>query len=209
MKINQIESGYASSNTYFISKGKSMIVIDPCLEIDSNPKKLYEAIEGYQVEAILITHAHFDHISGIDAIVKKQSCPVYVFHSETAWLKDPNLNLSTMIPEAVSIHSALTPIDLGILKLENFEFEVIQTSGHTHGSISFLLENHCFCGDFIFKNSVGRMDLPTGSQSEMINSICHFIDSYQNQDLILYPGHGPITKLSTEIKYNPFIQHIL
>ncbi len=208
MNIKKIESGYAASNTYFISKGNKMIVIDPCLNPNNNALALYDAIEGYDVEAILITHAHFDHISGIDAIAQKVHCPVYVHHKEAEWLKDANLNLSTMIPERVSIQTEPISIDLGRLDLPSFSFDVVLTAGHTAYSVSYLIDEYCFSGDFIFKGSVGRMDLPTGSQTTMLESIKEFYNLYKDKNLTLFPGHGPQTTLQDEVHTNPFFKYI-
>lgn len=207
MNIQKIVSGYASSNTYFISIDHQMIVIDPCLEIQNNPNKLLEKIEGYEVLAILLTHAHFDHISGVDAIVNKTKCPVYLTEKERDWPQNPQLNLSTMTPEIVSIKAKITPLNLGDLEIGPFKFNVVETPGHTKGSVSFIIDNHIFDGDFIFKDSVGRMDLPTGSEQDMKEAILSFIKSYGDKDYILYPGHGNKTTLQIEIKYNPFIDH--
>ncbi len=207
MKIEKIVSGYASSNTYFISKENDVIVVDPCLEMNQNATKLLNRIEGKNVLGILITHGHFDHISGIDAIVEKTQCKVYVPKEELEWLNNPGLNLSTMIPEHVAIKAELTPIEEGPLTIGDFNFEVIKTTGHTAHSVSFILDEHIFDGDFIFENSVGRMDLPTGSEKTMKESIIQFIKEYGEEDYHLYPGHGNKTTLQQEIKHNPFIQY--
>lgn len=208
MKIEKIVSGYAGSNTYFISKNNKMIVIDPCLEINNDPKKLLEKIEGFEVVGILLTHGHFDHVSGVDAIVEKTNTKVFIYKDEKDWPKDPQLNLSTMIPELVRIQAEMTPIDLGKLTIDTFTFDVIHTPGHTHGSVSYIIDQHVFDGDFIFKDSVGRMDLPTGSETEMRDAISLFIQKYEDEDYILYPGHGMKTTLENEINHNPFIKHL-
>lgn len=205
MNIGKITSGYASTNTYFISQDKQMVVVDPCLEVNNNAQKLLAEIEGYDVLGIIITHGHFDHISGIDAIVEKTNCKVYVHHKECEWLKNPKLNLSTMIPEIVSIKAKLEGIDCGELVIGPFHFDVIKTSGHTSNSISYILGEAVFDGDFIFENSIGRMDLPTGSQVMMISSIKSFIEEYKDRDFTLYPGHGNVTTLQSELLSNPFM----
>lgn len=208
MDIKRLVMGYVSTNTYFVSKGDTMIVVDPCLGINADESELIKAIEGYNVVAILITHAHFDHISGIDAIANKTGCPVYVYQSEVDYLQDPQLNLSTMIPEKVVVKTPAIAIEVGRLELdEHFDFEVISTPGHTAGSISYKINNIVFDGDFIFDGTVGRMDLPTGSQDDMVHALHRFIERYNNKDIILYPGHGPSTTLANFIQtyYNPQI----
>jgi len=209
MKIIKSVMGYASSNTYFIEKDNHVVVIDPCLDPNQDATRLLNPLKGKIVSGILITHGHFDHISGIDAICEVFDTTVYVYHEEAEWLKNPSLNLSTMTPEIVSIQKEPILIDLGYLNVGQFEFEVISTAGHTAGSVSYRLENDIFDGDFIFQNSVGRMDLPTGSGPLMTSQIEKFIDRFEAINPTLYPGHGEPTTLKTEIKYNPFIKHLL
>lgn len=208
MKISQQVMGYASSNTYFLSQGNEMILIDPCLDPGYDATRLLQAIKNYTVIGILITHGHFDHISGIDAIVDVTQCPVYMYHQEIDWLTDPNKNLSSMINEKSIIEAPITEIDLGPLTVGPFHFDVISTPGHTAGSISYIIGDKIFDGDFIFKDSVGRTDLPTGSQKDLSIAILDFIKKYQGKNVTLYPGHGPITPLKEEIINNPFIRMI-
>lgn len=209
MKIKSITSGYAQTNTYFLSKGNKMIVIDPCIEVNNNPSALYEKIEGKDVIAILITHAHYDHITGIDALVEKTSAKVYAYKEEITWFKDNVLNLANMFPEPLDIKSNIIPIEFGTLNFDDFNFEVLATPGHTKGSISYKIDNHIFDGDFIFMNSVGRTDLYSGNSHQMKKSLKEFVAEYKEQDIHLYPGHGPATTLKREIKNNPYILEVL
>lgn len=209
MVIEKLVMGYAQTNTYFIKKSKKVIIVDPCLDPGNNSTPLFSMIEGYEVVAILLTHGHFDHISGVDAITAYQDCPVYVPESEVNWLGDPKLNLSGMIPELVSITSKAIPLSVGTLELDDFNFEVISTPGHTSGSFSYIIDNHVFDGDFIMNRSMGRTDLPTGNDTQMYQSISNFVSAYKEKDITLYPGHGDITTLKDEILYNPFIKSIL
>lgn len=130
------------------------------------------------VIAILITHSHFDHIGAVEALVSKYNVPVY---------KYDNLNEGNM-------------------KIEEFEFEVIFTPGHTFDSISFYFKNEqiMFTGDFIFKNSIGRTDLPTGNFEKLQKSISKI--TRFNDIIRLYPGHGDSTTLGFEKKYNEYLK---
>ncbi len=209
MLIEKLVMGYAHTNTFFIKKSNKVIVVDPCLDPGNNSSRLLSMIDGYDVVAILLTHGHFDHISGVDAITAYQNCPVYIPETEIDWLGDPELNLSGMIPELVSIKSEAIALSVGTLVLDDFNFEVISTPGHTSGSFSYIIDNHVFDGDFIMNRSMGRTDLPTGNDVQMYQSIERFVNEYKEKDFFLYPGHGDITTLKDEILYNPFIKSIL
>jgi hydroxyacylglutathione hydrolase len=209
MVIDKLVMGYAQTNTYFIKKDDKVVVVDPCNDPYGDSTRLINQIEGYHVVGIILTHGHFDHISGVDAIIGFQNCPVYVPESEIDWLVNPELNLSEMIPELVSVKSKAIGIGVGRLVIEPFCFEVIKTPGHTRGSLTYIMDDHVFDGDFIMKRSMGRTDLPTGNAQEMAKSIQEFVTKYKEKDFILYPGHGDITTLKDEILHNPFIISLL
>lgn len=150
-----------------------------CIIID--PGDEVEKIIGnisLNVIAILITHSHFDHIGAVEALVSKYNVPVY---------KYDNLNE-------------------GNITIDEFVFEVIFTPGHTFDSISFCFKNEqiMFTGDFIFKNSIGRTDLPTGNFEKMQKSISKI--TRFNDIIRVYPGHGDSTTLGFEKKYNEYLK---
>ena len=209
MKVKALSLGYVSTNTYFLSKGKQMIIIDPCLNPGNDPSPLLTASEGYDVLAILLTHGHFDHISGVDALVAAYDCPVYMPKKELNYLKDTKLNLSNQTNEPVLIQSDVTGIEAGLLTVGDFTFEVLNTYGHTLGSVSYKIGTDVFDGDFIFRGSVGRTDFINGSMPLMIEHVKAFVAEYENDNITLYPGHGPKTTLDIEMIYNPYVKEML
>lgn len=204
MKISKQVMGYADTNTYYLEKNGQVVVIDPCLDPQNDASRLLKPLEGKTVIGILITHGHFDHISGIDALTREYDCPVYMYHEELHYLKNPAKNLSNQTGELVVIQTPVEAIDLEPLDVGEFEFDVIKTPGHTSGSISYIIDNHIFDGDFIFNMSVGRTDLPTGSDAVLRKAMKDFAQTFAKQDMLLYPGHGDITTVDFEIKHNPF-----
>lgn len=200
--------GHVDTNTYYLELDDEMIVIDPCIDPNQNSKRLLKPTINKNVVAILITHGHFDHISGIDAVVAMHECPVYIYKEEQHMLKSIQHNLSYMSSEPFTVSSSGETLNLGFKSIGKFKFEVIPTGGHTASSVSYVFDNDIICGDFIFKNSVGRMDLPTGSESQMKNSIIKFVNQYSNKNIYLYPGHGDITTLEDELKTNSYIKRM-
>ena len=132
------------------------------------PNKIINEINK-EVIGILITHYHFDHIGALNTIKEKYNYPVY----DISNLKE---DINTIGP---------------------FSFKVIKTPGHKSDLVSYLFDKNLFCGDFIFKGSIGRYDLPSGNFQEMQKSISQIIK--YDQDIIIYPGHGPKTTLKEEI----------
>lgn len=135
--------------------------------------KISKIINNRKVLGILITHSHFDHIGALDSF---KDIDIYKYDV----LEEKEYNIG------------------------NFKFDVIFNPGHSKDSVSYYFKkyNTLFSGDFIFYESIGRCDLPTGSISDMEESIDK-IKKY-DKDMIIYPGHGEDTTLSHEIKYNPY-----
>ena len=177
MEIERVIVGRIECNCYILSKRNKVLVIDPGDEF----KKIDKVINGRSVVGIIITHYHFDHIGAIDDIIKKYKCKVY-----------DKSNLS-----------------LGENKISCFNFSIIYTPGHKEDAITiyFKKEKVMFCGDFIFKDSIGRCDLEGGSIKEMMKSIDK-IKKY-DKDIVLYPGHGDETTLGYEINNNVYFNSYL
>jgi glyoxylase-like metal-dependent hydrolase (beta-lactamase superfamily II) len=206
IKIDAFSLGPLQTNAYLLSRPDENkgIIIDPGM----NPKSLLKRIDGMEIEAILLTHAHFDHIGGVDEIRKLKKCPVYLHDAEADWLTNANRNGSTKWPELggpIVTDPAEYALDEGqVLKLLGLELKVFHTPGHSPGSVSFLLGPHLFGGDVLFRLSVGRTDLPGGRNEELMDSIHGKLFKLPDETIV-YPGHGPKTTIGYERENNPYV----
>ncbi|MDP5277016.1 MBL fold metallo-hydrolase [Chengkuizengella axinellae] len=198
--------GPLATNAYLISEPteNKAIIIDPGMQ----PQSLIERITDLQIEAILLTHAHLDHIGGVDEIRKLKKCPVYLHSLESKWLTDPELNGSTRWPELgapIYTDPAEFTLEEGqTLHFLGAEFKVFHTPGHSPGSVSFLLEDDIFSGDVLFQHSMGRTDLPGGNSEQLYESIYEKLFVLEDK-VKVHPGHGPSTTIGHEREHNPFL----
>ena len=198
-----------SSNTYVIGKiGGSCLIVD----LGSTSDEIYSYIESHyeKVEAILLTHAHFDHIRGIPAFLKhfkNKNIPIYLAEEDKLLLTSPDKNSSFMTGEKVSVKVDIIPVEDGEqLSFKAGKVKVIKTPFHTEGSVCYLMEddNCIFTGDTLFKNAIGRYDCET-SDSNKISSSLNKLKELCDW-LVVYPGHGPKTNIITEKKNNPYMK---
>ena len=154
--------------------------------------------------AVLLTHAHFDHIGAVDAVRDAFHIPVYVHKEEADWLGDATVNGSQifMMNRSITAKPADHIIDAeGTLTIGSFNFEIFETPGHSPGSISYYSKeaNAVFSGDVLFQMSIGRTDLPGGSFAELIGSIEEKLFVLPDETAVLC-GHGPETSIGFEKK---------
>jgi glyoxylase-like metal-dependent hydrolase (beta-lactamase superfamily II) len=208
LKIESFSLGPLETNAYLImtEDESKAIIIDPGME----PERLLARIRDMEIEAVLLTHAHFDHIGGVEAVRTSKGCPVYVHEVEQDWLSSGELNGSLLWPE-LGGEIRTSPAERLLkggeqLILLGETFDVYHTPGHSPGSVSFHLrsQNLLFGGDVLFRMSVGRTDLPGGSSRELYASIHDKLFQLEEETKVL-PGHGPATTIGYEKRYNPYV----
>ena len=205
MEISYLPLGFVSTNTYFITNDSSLIIIDPAGESHKIINKIKEL--NKPLVAILLTHAHFDHIAALDDILAEYDVPVYMHENEVDFLKNPMKNGSAKFKEMglPIITSAATPevISEGKIALHGFNIEVLFTPGHSPGSLSYVFDNFAVVGDTLFNNGIGRTDLYQGNYETLIDSIKDKLFEL-NETMPIYPGHGPSTTIENEY-FNPYL----
>lgn len=207
MKIDRFVIGPVGTNCYIVRKedAEDCFVIDPA----ACPPELAGHVrrEGLTVKAVLLTHGHFDHIMGLDDFLREFPVPVYAHEAEKDLLESAELNSSLgMFGKPYTFSGAEYVRDGQILCIAGFEIRVIYTPGHTGGGCCYYIpeEHTLFSGDTLFRASVGRTDLPTGSMGELVRSVREKLMVLPEETKV-YPGHMEETTIGYEKRYNPFL----
>ena len=205
MQISSLALGLVKTNTYFIENEISVILVDPASDYDLIKKKLNQI--NKPLKAILLTHAHFDHIGALDDVVAKYQVPVYMHRLEFDFLTDTYKNGSEKFKqyglEPITSNVSPNQLDEGSVEIEGFQFNVLHTPGHSPGSLSFVFDEFAVVGDTLFKQGIGRTDLYKGDYETLVASILDKIFEL-DEDLPLFPGHGPYTTIKDE-QVNPYL----
>ncbi|MBL7081560.1 MAG: MBL fold metallo-hydrolase [Candidatus Omnitrophica bacterium] len=200
MILKTVVVGSMQANCYIFGsdKTKDVVVIDP----GDDYEKISTCLNGLNAKYVINTHGHIDHIGANTRF----NLPILIHRLDNQLLKNPQLNLSFLLgfpfssPEASRLLEEADTIRAGEISLE-----VIHTPGHTPGGICLKYDNLIFTGDTLFKEGIGRTDLPYGSQSDLMNSIKKKLLVY-GDEVTIYPGHGPQSTIGEEKRNNPFLK---
>ncbi|MGI6006972.1 MAG: MBL fold metallo-hydrolase [Ruminococcus sp.] len=203
--IKNMVLGPVATNCLLIknSETKEMLIVDPADQAGEISRAV-TLLDGRPV-GILLTHGHFDHICAVDDLRDLYEIPVFACKAEKDVLEDSTLNLSAAWQHPYSTHADRLLEDGEEIVLAGFPIRMMHTPGHTHGSCCYYFteEGFLLSGDTLFAGSVGRMDFPTSSASDMKESLQRLLTSLP-EDTAVYPGHEGTTTIGHEKRYNPF-----
>jgi len=191
--------GEFQTNSYLLYKNNRGILID-CPDFKEIKKFLYK--NNIKLEMIILTHGHYDHISGLS---EKGNIPVGCSRNEEKVLRNSYYNLSKILGKEIEIKPDFIFEDEIIFNDE--KIKVFPTPGHTSGSVCFYIGGILLSGDTLFYRSIGRTDFPGGDFNLLLRSIKEKILSLPYQTKV-YPGHGIETTVGEERNHNPFFSHV-
>jgi hydroxyacylglutathione hydrolase len=208
MKWTQLPLGPIQTNAYIIENdNREAIIVDPGEEFHKIKTFINE--QRLNPVAVLLTHAHFDHIGALDEVRKEWQIPAFLHKNETDWITDPEKNGSLHFPLTKDL--SLNPVEKviegpGPLTIQSFSFDVLETPGHSPGSVSFYLKDAgvVFSGDALFYGSIGRTDLYGGDSALLLKSIRSQLFTLPELTVVA-PGHGFETTIKKEMESNPFL----
>jgi len=202
MEIKKIISLDMDQNCYLISKDGKGILIDP----GSDSEKILKECEGISIEYILLTHCHYDHIESLEYIKEVKNAKVVSSENCSNNIQDSYINVSEFFGRKVTLKAAdITLSDGEIFSTFVGDIKCIHTPGHTDCSVCYILDNHVFSGDTLFKSNVGRWDLPTADVNSLIYSIKNKIYTLPDE-FIIHSGHGNDTTVADEKEFNMYVR---
>jgi hydroxyacylglutathione hydrolase len=207
LDVEMLTVGAIGENCFLFRREGSdrLLVVDPGEEAE----RILAAIEatGASVEAILVTHCHFDHIGAVAPVAKATGAPVYCPEIEVPVLAD----IMAFVPwEGFGPYEGYEADEIvrggETLELAGMEIDVVFTPGHSPGHVTYAVrgEEAIFSGDVLFQDSVGRVDLPGGDGPTLLASIGKLLDDYPDETVV-HPGHMGLTTLGAERTTNPFL----
>lgn len=211
MMAQMFTVGRFFTNCYVVrcEQTKETIIIDPGFDDRLEAEKIFKFIDenASTVKFIVNTHGHPDHTCGNGMAKEKFHAPIMIHEYDTRMLGET----SKRIGDFFGLGGSSPPADIVLNEGDSVKFgemtlKVMHSPGHSRGSVSLLGEKEVFTGDTLFSGSIGRTDFPESSQTDMWLSLKK-LASLSDQ-LVVYPGHGPVTKLGLEKRSNPFLQRL-
>jgi hydroxyacylglutathione hydrolase len=213
LDVRMLTVGQIQENAYIVAAAGSAraVIVDPG---DEAERLLAEAGElGVKIEAILVTHCHFDHIGAVAAVARATGAPVYCPEIERPVLADIPSWTPPGFGPFESYEADHTVAGGERLNLAGLEIEVLFTPGHSPGHVTYAIapageaERVLLSGDVLFQGSVGRVDLPGGDWNVLERSIGSLVRAFPAQTAV-YPGHMGVTTLGRELDTNPFLAEL-
>ena len=206
LQVEPLVVGPLFSNCYIVwdESVKQGVVIDP----GDDPDTILDAIKelGVEIKYILATHGHFDHVGAAAPLRKRLNAEFLAHKGDFFFIEEGE---DTARRWGINIEPPPKPDrfieDGDKIKVGNFELETLHTPGHSPGGVSFLHDRMVFGGDTLFQGSIGRTDFRQGSFDDLANSIKTRLYTLPD-DTIVYTGHGPVTTIGDEKKYNAFVR---
>lgn len=205
-KIIKLVVGQLQENCFILfDEDKNAFVVDP----GGSSENIIEAIEknSLSIKYILLTHGHFDHVGAVAALVKKYKAPVYLSKEDRAFLESPK----EVRASAFGMQIEAAEVDVFVKEGDEIPFsegniKVIETPGHTLGSVCYLFENYLFAGDTLFNGSIGRTDFPESDHSLMVESLKKL--KKLDDEIYVLSGNGPESQISYEKMANPYLRQL-
>jgi hydroxyacylglutathione hydrolase len=210
LDVRAFTVGPVQENAYIVRASPDetrAVMIDPGEEAE----RLLDAVQalGVEIEAILITHCHFDHIGAVAPVARATGAPVYCPEIELGLLTD----VMSFVPPGFGPFESYQPEHTVAggehLSLAGLELDVLFTPGHSPGHVTYAPVGHpaAFSGDVLFQGSVGRVDLPGGDWNVLEASIAKLLEELSHETVV-YPGHMGVTTLGRELQSNPFLAEL-
>ena len=200
--IHTLPLGSYQTNCYIVhgDNAKSCVIIDPGYEAPAILAKV--AALGLTVDAILLTHGHFDHVGAVEAIVEQTGCQLWMAQSD--WSQRIAPMVTYFYPLANCDFTEVQFCEEGqVIYAGELAFTVLEAPGHTWGSVCYRCGDALFSGDTLFAGSCGRTDLPGGDWGTIQESLQRL--AQLEDGITVYPGHGESTTIAQEKRYNPYM----
>lgn len=197
MNLDILPIGLYGENSYVLHDQKHVLLIDPGRYASEIRKRIGN---DEQVDAIALTHGHEDHTGAVDDLVDIYHCPVYLDEKDLPLVDPANAG---KLGYSAPVYAEITPWQ-ETTEAGFFTLSITETPGHTAGSVCIRYRNLLFTGDTLFAGDIGRTDLYSGNEEEMMQSLMKF--RKMPHDLQVFPGHGPSSTIGRELSVNPYLQ---